>query len=90
MSILIKGINMPEGEGCKLVLQIFPNGEIRDEHGIRLGITSWAEAVPVPPHGRLIDADALPRYTGYALSANEVAMAVETAPTIIEEEGCGK
>ena len=31
---------------------------------------------------RLIDADALPKYTGYALSADEVAMAVEHAPTI--------
>ena len=31
---------------------------------------------------RLIDADALPHYTGYALSADEVAMAVEHAPTI--------
>lgn len=31
---------------------------------------------------RLIDADALPKYTGYALSADEVARAVETAPTI--------
>ena len=42
--------------------------------------------VPVPPHGRLIDADALPRYTGYALSADEVATAVENAPTIIPKE----
>ena len=31
---------------------------------------------------RLIDADKLPKYTGYALSANEVAMAVEKAPTV--------
>ena len=31
---------------------------------------------------RLIDRDALPKYTGYALSASEVAMAVENAPTI--------
>lgn len=31
---------------------------------------------------RLIDADALPKYTGYALSADKVAMAVENAPTI--------
>lgn len=31
---------------------------------------------------RLIDADALPRFTGYALDATEVALAVETAPTI--------
>ena len=34
---------------------------------------------------RLIDADALPKYTGYALSANEVAKAVENAPTIDAE-----
>lgn len=34
---------------------------------------------------RLIDADALPRYTGYALSANEIAKAVENAPTIEAE-----
>lgn len=34
---------------------------------------------------RLIDADALPRYTGYALSATEVAKAVENAPTIEAE-----
>ena len=35
---------------------------------------------------RLIDADALPKYTGYALSADEVAMAVENAPTIKEDD----
>ena len=34
---------------------------------------------------RLIDADALPRYTGMALSADEVARAVENAPTIDAE-----
>ena len=31
---------------------------------------------------RLIDADALPKYNGYALSADNVANAVEHAPTI--------
>lgn len=31
---------------------------------------------------RLIDADALPKYNGYALSADNVAKAVEHAPTI--------
>lgn len=34
---------------------------------------------------RLIDADVLPKYTGYALSADEVAKAVENAPTIEAE-----
>jgi len=47
MGIYISEINMPDEEN-KLVLQIFPNGEVYDEHGIRLGITNWAEAVPVP------------------------------------------
>ena len=56
MGIYFSEINMP-GEGDKLVLQVFPNGEVYDEHGIRLGIANWAEAVSVPPHGRLIDAD---------------------------------
>lgn len=54
MGIYISEINMPKGEGSKLVLQIFPNGEVYDEHGFRLGITKWAGAIPVPPH-RLID-----------------------------------
>ena len=31
---------------------------------------------------RLIDADALPKWTGYALSAAEIAIEVEHAPTI--------
>lgn len=31
---------------------------------------------------RLIDADTLPKYTGYALSADAVAKAVDNAPTI--------
>lgn len=31
---------------------------------------------------RLIDADALPKWTGYALSATEIAIEVEHAPTI--------
>lgn len=31
---------------------------------------------------RLIDADTLPKFTGTALSAADVAMAVENAPTI--------
>lgn len=34
---------------------------------------------------RLIDADALPKYTGYALSADEVARAVENALTVDAE-----
>lgn len=55
MSILIKGIEMPTGRG-ELALKIWPSGrvEITDETG------EWkaSVAVPIPQHGRLIDADA--------------------------------
>lgn len=61
MSLYIKGIDMPSGEGNKLVLQIFPTGEVYDGHGIRLGIREWSEAIQVPPHGRLGDMDEVDR-----------------------------
>lgn len=51
MAVYISQINMPD-DGNTLVLQIFPNGEVHDEHGIRLGIGNWAEAIPAPEHGR--------------------------------------
>lgn len=53
------------------------------------------EAVPVPPHGRLIDADALlSQYKGniwtaktdYAEGLRDVANDIKQAPTIIEAE----
>ena len=44
MGVYISEINMPKVKDSKLILQIFPNGEVYDEHGVRLGITNWAEA----------------------------------------------
>ena len=87
---------MPKGESNKLVLKI-PNGEVYDEHGIRLGITNWAKAAPVPPHGRLIDADALLSlldkcmFPSDMVTTSAVRMAtnwIKDAPTIIEAEPC--
>ena len=96
MGIYLSEINMPKGEYSKLVLQIFPNGEVYDEHGIRLGITNWAEAVPVPtPHGRLIDADALIKEltlddeddnSGASLLMAIFLEVLKAAPTILEAE----
>lgn len=99
MSILIKGIKMPRAcqvcplghwdkldklIGCEIVRRYVPKDDIEFWEKDK---PSWCPIVEVPtPHGRLIDADALPHYTGYALSANEVAKAVEAAPTIIEAE----
>jgi len=83
MSIFIKGLNVPNKYPIKVIIN--PTGEAFIDYGPYF---ETLEAVDVPaPHGRLIDADALPHYTGYALSASEVAKAVEAAPTIIEAEG---
>lgn len=81
MSVLIKGISsLNEG------LYQIQDGKIHAYKG-NGGKTEGYDLIEVPtPHGRLIDADALPHYTGYALSASEVAKAVETAPTIIDAE----
>lgn len=58
MSILINGIKMPKrGESC-LVITIMPDGEIyKNVYDASLRVNQVGEAVPVPAHGRLIDAD---------------------------------
>ena len=100
MSVLVKGMKMPKDcpmcpcahwnkidklTGCELVWRYVPDSE--KDYWQSDKRPDWCPLVEVPtPHGRLIDADTLPHYTGYALSANEVAKAVEAAPTIIEAE----
>ena len=49
------------------------------------GLTEWCEIVPVPPHGRLIDADALKKY----LEDNWIPAnfdVIDNAPTVIPAE----
>lgn len=56
MSILIKGMKMPQRG---MVVNIYADGRVTnhfDEFGKTIG-----KAVSVPPHGRLIDADAMIR-----------------------------
>lgn len=54
MSVLIKGMEMPI-DGNETIIRIRSDGTVLDQYGHHLVIT----AVPVPPHGRLIDADVL-------------------------------
>lgn len=56
MSILIKGMEMPTEQYGKMVITLYPNGHVAEYVG---DIGRVWEAVSVPPHGRLIDADAL-------------------------------
>ena len=54
MSVIVKGMKMPRRG---MVVNIYGDGRVTnhfDEFGKTIG-----KAVPVPPHGRLIDADAL-------------------------------
>ena len=51
MSILITGMEMPKENAICVV--IFPDGEVTSQ----FGVPHLGTAVPVPPHGRLIDAD---------------------------------
>lgn len=54
MSILIRGVEMPKEEEL-LCIRIYPNGKVSID--MDLACKQIATAVPVPPHGRLIDAD---------------------------------
>lgn len=55
-------------------------------------IPDWCPLVPVPPHGRLIDADALisgckdEKGSYYGHDSAVIGEAVESAPTVIEAE----
>ena len=91
MSILVRGMEMPTG--CSAVtLKVWPDDqvEIIDADG------EWktSKAIPVPAHGRLIDADVLTDnwyYASAALRQDDVRKVVclddiDSAPTIIEAE----
>ena len=82
MSVLIKGMGMPTD--CALLLKIFPDGSVGVPVHLNWAgtmVVNDAKAVPVPPHGRLIDADALIRDwpTGFVKTAD----VINDAPTII-------
>ena len=53
MGILIKGMKMPK-DGCHHMICIYADGTVSTGGRVYM-------AVPVPPHGRLIDADAVER-----------------------------
>ena len=55
MGVYIKGMDMPK-EGAERCIVIRGNGQVTTFTGAWI---DYASASPVPPHGRLIDADAL-------------------------------
>ena len=92
MSILIKGMKMPKSLG--VCVTIYPDGRVVNFHGSGQ-VEVVGTAVPVPPHGDLIERSAV------NLTDFEIAMCdgnfregmkmllekLENAPTIIPAEG---
>ena len=92
MSILINGCILPPDDRMDLVLCIQHDGTVLDPWGNQIN----TKAIELPPHGRLIDADALlAQYKGslwtartdYAEGLRDVANDIKNAPTIIPAEG---
>lgn len=95
MSLLIKGMAMPKNcmdcplfeskyhfHGCHAVPKSFKDIDMWNFVGDR---PSWCPLVELPPHGRLIDADAL---CDGLVSNHPVVIYAKSAPTIIEAEPC--
>ena len=66
MSILIKGQKLPK-DGEHYLIQINSDGTVYDAIGRQIACT----AVELPPHGRLIDADALKEYCKEAIADSQ-------------------
>lgn len=94
MSVLIKGVEMPK-EGELLCIDIHPDGKVCID--MDLHCKQIATAVPVPPHGDLIDRDELSVFSWKENDVVEdsfdsgvlfVLDCVDALPTIIEAEEC--
>ena len=100
MSLILKGIDMPEKENRMYMMELYADGhcsvaKIEDGECYELTIPSETEAIQIPKgHGRLIDGDkiqdkAYKRYFNNTISSYglfEVNRAIENAPTILEAE----
>ena len=96
MGVYIKGMEMPQDYA--VVVKIFPDGRVGTIPYIqffKVDLIEGAQAVPVPPHGRLKDADAVERnllkmqqaQTGPCSHGVRKSRAVlRDAPTIIPAE----
>ena len=83
MGVYIKGMGMPIDEN-ETIIRIQPDGTVLDQYGHHLAIT----AVPVPPHGKLIDADEIIKfdhqhYEHLSDTFYVTVRDIELAPTII-------
>lgn len=88
MSILIKGMEMPKYGHINV--RIYADGAVCEPTTCPIVWRNVGNAAPVPPHGRLIDADELlndVRKHSESYFADDFAHEwVDVAPTVIEAE----
>ena len=88
MSIILKGIDMPEKENQMYMMELYADGhcsvaKIEDGECYELTIPSETEAIQIPKgHGRLIDADTVDTW-GWEKPCEDK---LDNAPTILEAE----
>ena len=92
MSILIKGMEMPKHDDEYVIFTVFGDGRVVYDPLNRPYVRYKNRAVPVSPHGRLIDADEfLNRAIGTKCFRGDYALMLEElvgeSTTILEAEG---
>ena len=90
MSVLIKGMGMPKSGEHPYWVAIHSDGIVEFNENKGQGWQT-SEAVPVPPHGRVIDADALMKKIEHdtpmsAVFEKTIRRYLHNAPTIIPAE----
>lgn len=99
MGVYIKGMEMPKRCG-ECPLSLYPHSPCWKNGGALdwENRPNWCPLIELPPHGRLIDADALVEIEFHGMQADKkisyqmgwndaVATIAENAPTILEAEG---
>ena len=91
MGIYIPGMEMPtNADMAPTAVWVYPNGSVVVFKG-NGNMRQYTEAVPVPPHGRLIDADAIradidKERPGRSYEDAWALTVLDNAPTILEAE----
>ena len=89
MSVLIKGMEMPQKGEYECTIRVWADGTAMLYGNSKL--IDGGELVPVPPHGRLIDADAIradidEKRPGRSYEDAWTLTVIDAAPTIIPAE----
>jgi len=101
MSVLIKGMEMPDscmacpfsvsvnfGAVCCPTHTTIPDSKLFNDVGEPADRQPWCPLIEIPPHGRLIDADAFSKFVHDKWEDYDHWLLdyIEARPTVIEEE----